>query len=171
MNAYVNMDSIFIFVISPYIDDNEFMKNVSFLCKSNLLNKRRKEINEFKCRSSLHKKLVSYCDTGLQSVQDAIEEPQDLSEIFKDLQEALFDEILLERSHMHHLHHHKILYKKHCTTQTILFFHNAYNIGKIDFESHRKMHYNVMLCSTYRMGYIQKKILKKHYPYAKALIY
>ena len=41
------------------------------------------------------KKIVNYCDTGLNTLQDAIEEPQDLSEIFKDLQEELFDEFYL----------------------------------------------------------------------------
>ena len=109
------MDNIFIFIISPFIDDHYFINNISFLCKSNLLNQRRVNINQSKCCSSLHEKIVNYCDTGLNTLQDAIEEPQDLSEIFKDLQEELFDQVLLERCHLHHLRHHKIFYKKYCS--------------------------------------------------------
>jgi hypothetical protein len=165
------MDDIFIFHISPFLDDSIYMNSISLLCKCKVFENRRVLINRKKCGELLQKRFKTYINTDINTIQEAIDEPIDIVEIFKDLQEELFDEDLLERSHMNSLNHHKIFYNKYCYSRTIIYYYNANTISDIDFETNQEIVHNVGVCSTYRLNYIQKRLLVKHYPYAKALIY
>lgn len=165
------MDDIFIFNVSPFLDDLTYINNISVLCNCKAFEKRRRSINRKNCGTLLKRRLKTYINTDLSTIQEAIDEPYDIIEVFKDIQEDLFNETLLERSHMSRLKHHNVFHKKYCHSRTIIYYYNANSISDIDFETNQQIVHNVSVCSTYRLNYIQKRLLVKYYPYAKALIY
>ena len=169
------MNDIAIFKISPFFCDDDFIKIMSMLCKSSLLQSRTKKINKIRSSQMLKKRISDYSNSishiNNNMLIDDNYEIYELYEILKDLIEDLFCEVSLERSDIGAFNKHKINFDKYCCSNTIFYYYKVNKIPRIDFTSHQSISYNVKLCSTYRMGCLQKRILMKNYPYAKALIY
>ena len=118
-----------------------------------------------------HLFLFNYKKYPPDFIETYLEDEDDYSEILKDIIEDLLDEPMLERAHLTHINQHYIVYDKHCISNTIYNYKQAGLINNINFDTSSSIHYNIKLCSTYRLPNIQKNILVKHYPHAKALIY
>ena len=164
------MEDIFIFNIIDYFDENEFMNNISFLRNHDKINTLRKKINQ-KRSNKLFNNLFNYKKYKPEFIESYLEDEVDYSEILKDVIEDLLDETMLERAHLTHINQHYIMYKKYCVSNTIYNYTQTGLIKNINFDDFSLIHSNIKLCATYRLPNVQKNILIKHYPHAKALIY
>ena len=164
------MEEIFIFNIIDYFKEDEFMNKISFLCKNNKINQLRKKINQKRSILLFHN-LFNYKKYSPEFIETYLEDEVDYSETLKDVIEDLLDETMLERAHLTHINQHYIVYKKHCISNTIYNYTQTGLINNINFDAFSLIHSNIKLCSTYRLPNVQKNILIKHYPHAKALIY
>lgn len=164
------MEDIFIFNIMDYFNENEFMDNMSFLCKHEKINKLRKTINKKRSGILFHS-LFNYKKYPLEMIESYLQDKIDYSEMLKDVIEDLLNETILERAHLTHINQHYITHKKHCISNTIYNYRPNGVLDNINFDNCSTIHSNIKLCATYRLPNIQKNILIKHYPQAKALIY
>lgn len=164
------MEEIFIFNIMDYFNENEFMDKLSFLCKNKKIDQLRKKINSKRSMALFHG-LFNYRKYKPDFIANYLEDDIDYSEILKDVIEDLLDETMLERAHLTHINQHYIVYKRYCTSNTIYNYTRTGVISNINFDSYSLIHSDIKLCATYRLPNVQKNILIKHYPHAKALIY
>jgi hypothetical protein len=92
--------------------------------------------------------------------------------VTNDFIEDILDERLLSRCDLLKTYP-KINMKKIVLSSTVYHYSHHHNVipVRIDFTSNQEVFRNIDVCSTYRLSRIQKRILIKNYPYAKALIY
>ena len=165
------MDHIFIFNLTDFFEDNEFIDKISFLCKHSKIERRRKLIN-YKRSCKLFNNSFQYKNYQLETLQNFLTSDIDLCEILKDIIEDLLDETLLERAHISTSKHY-ILLPKYYNSSIIYNYKINGQLDKnnIIFDYNSCIKKNIKICSTYRLPKIQKKILVNNYHLAKALIY
>lgn len=178
------MEEIVIYEISPYLNNEDFIKSYSCLCKRECLNMRRLRINQKKS-NELFSQYFLYGLPGYHKVMleehihqgPSLFDKEYLTEFLKDIVESLLNETSLERVH---LEHHSI--KKMVIPKYIMFdFNKFWQICKnTTFQQHKtsptlflnnEVGFNINLCPIYRIPMCGKRILCENFPIATALIY
>ena len=130
---------------------------------------REKHIREYSAKT-LNKRLrFNYYVDSLEF--SPILSKLDLLLYLEDFIEDCLEEKLLTRCDM--LRPYPIMkVSSHVLSHTIFYYGTGHRLPTdINFTETQLIINDVEICSTYRLGKVQRSILKKHYPYAKALIY
>ncbi len=162
------MEDVFWHHIIDYVTPDIFLKsNLSLLCKNEKIQTLRKRLNLIHSADLLKNRFWS-------------ENMRNIMHIFLDdylMFLKFIIEILLKEydtnyfSNTDYLFKNKIFQKKYVYSNTVYTFDKDHNLNTVDFEVSQQIVYDQYICSTYRLGDVQKKILLDNCPYAKALIY
>lgn len=167
---------MFYFQILDYIDDYTFKNTFFILSKHDVIQTKRKRLLKYDSANLLLKRTPKFSIIEREDWRVYIETSQDYCELLKDYIELFLNEVSLERSHMGFINRRFILTPKHRISNIIFYYKSPQlmfeeiKYGNQNNNDHR-MYHNISLCATYRLPRLQAAILKKHYPYAKALIY
>lgn len=160
------MEDIFYYHIVPYITPDIFQKsNLSLLSKHNSLKLIQTHINKAHSSNQLNHMLST-----IKSIKFSLNQPDlhcdDLYFFIKYMISTLLQDKDLEIIT-------NICFHKRRTMKVSKY---VYSIPMLDhtitnFITNQHIMHNVNICSTYRLGIIQKQILLDCCPYAKALVY
>lgn len=164
-------------IVFDYMDDKEFMYSCSIVCNNDIFKKRRSNIYKNKRIQSLHDKLIDYKDLEFDYDFDSSNKSKTHTiNMIRVLVPYLFLDGPLEQKYRGHSFEKYKHHKKYISTPTIinLIKHpNRFPSEILDFSENVKHKFIVYhsLCQIYRLPPLQKNIMIKHYPHAKALIY
>ena len=157
--------------IFKYLDNHDYIHKI-WLFKTHIDdhdNTRRTLIRKYSAKKLNERLRFNYYIDGLEF--SPIISKLDLILYLEDFVEDCFNEKLLTRCDM--LRPYPIInVSSHVLSHTIFYYGTGHRLPTdINFTETQMVINNVDICSTYRLGKVQRSILKKHYPYAKALIY
>jgi hypothetical protein len=175
------MEFIFYNEIVSYIDDNNFIKDLSLISKNETLKKRRKKINHLNVLNNLNDKILFFSNNYFSN--HVYDYSDDLDIIFDNLN-SLKIKLLDERidvkdiSHQYYPRHSKIVVDKFSTSRFLNIyedntFDDDFNFNYIEWFSNDNTEIKIkeLICPIYRMSLMDREILLSNFPYAKALIY
>ena len=145
------------YVISCYLNDDDFMKVFSLLSRDTFFERRRKLINKERSSKLLYSSLdkiihMKFIYHEIRVINELlVTENMNYNDLIKEIAETLLNE--------------KEYFKR---TMLITFrrpiYINENNTRRLQIKS-------IPCCPIYRVPYSKKKYIIKHTPYAKALIY
>ena len=162
------MEDIFFHHILPCIEKQTIHDNqYSLLCKHKYLQQIQKEMN---IRNSAKLLNERFWNNQLKHVLHIFLDEYTL--FIKYMVEILLNDLDVDIStEMYHYNKYKMKVPKFVISSTIIEYDSNDNISHMDFTMGQQIIEDAEICSTYRLGIVQKKILLDNYPYAKALIY
>jgi len=164
-------------IVFEFMNNDEFMYSCSLVCNNNIFKKRRNNIYKTKRIQSLHNKINDYKDLEFDYDFNSDDKtPTHTLNMIGVMASYLFLDGPLEPKYRGHKFIKYKHYKHYITTPTLrnLIEHPERSVREIlDFSERVKYKMRVYhsLCQIYRMPHIQKKMMIKHCPHAKALIY
>ena len=164
-------------IVFEFMNDDEFMYSCSLVCNNNIFKKRRNNIYKMKRIQSLHNKIIDYKDLEFDyDFNSDYKSPTHTLNMISVMASYLFLDGPLEPKYRGHKFVKYKHYKHYITTPTLrnLIEHPERSVREIlDFSERVKYKMRVYhsLCQIYRMPPLQKKMMIKHCPHAKALIY
>lgn len=163
-------------IVFEYMNDNEFMYICSIICKNDIFQKRRNNIYKLKCIQSLHHKLMDYKDLDFDYDFDSNNKIKSHTlNMIRIMVQYLFLDGILEPKYKGHCFVKYKHYEQYVSTPTLMNLIKQTDLSPkelLDFsEKVKKPRIYNSLCQIYRMPRLQRTMLIKHYPYAKALIY
>ena len=162
------MEDIFFHHILPCMSNQTIHDNkYSLLCKHQCLQDIQKEMN---IRNSAKLLNHRFWNNKLKHILHIFLDECTL--FMKYMVEILLNELDIDVStEMCYYNKSRMKVSKFVLSSTIIEYDSNDKISHIDFTLGQQITEDVEICSTYRLGIVQKKILLENYPYAKALIY
>ena len=169
-----NLCDIDIHVISnhvlPYLTNYEYIHKAFIFEKLMNNHERRNRIRKYSAyllTSRINSK--RYFD---ELIFAPIISPNDYISLTNDLIEDVLDERILRRADM--IRRFPIIHMKKMVISSTIYHYAHYRTIRpirVDFMSMQEFVNDIDICSTYRVPKVQRSVLKRNYPYAKALIY
>lgn len=164
-------------IVFDYMNDDEFMYSCSITCNNDIFQKRRNNIYKTKRIQKLHNKIMDYKDLEFDYDFDSDNKTENHTlKMIGAMVPYLFLDGPLETKYRGHNFVKYKHYKKYISTPTLMNLIKYPDISPTDLlEFSERVKYKMSiyhsLCQIYRLPPLQKKMMIKHYPYAKALIY
>ena len=164
-------------IVFEFMNNDEFMYTCSLVCKNDIFKKRRSNIYKTKRIQSLHNKINDYKDLEIHYDFDPSDKTQTHTlNMISVMVPYLFLDGPLEPKYKGHSFVKYKHYKYYIKTPTLMNLikypqRSVMEILEISERVKYKIRVYHSLCQIYRLPPLQKKMLIKHYPHAKALIY
>ena len=162
------MEDIFYHHVLPYISHSTFhASNLSLLNKHDSLQTIQKRINKVHSAHLLNER---FWTNEMRNIMHVFLE--DFHMFLRYIVEILLKDMDMEIiSDTCFVQRRTMFVSKYVYSNTILEYDSNQKLVRADFTSCQDIIYDTSICSTYRLGKVQKQVLLDNYPHAKALIY